>query len=136
MPFLVIDSSLPLGDDPPVNELPVVIILCNVDQHTVSREKLVIPQQIGVKAKDGDISWQAAEHPVCVLPADDRLPRMPMECCFSAPIKGLGVASRTEMERFPLAAEFPPAAGQRLSGAVFVTQVAMAVQLRSRWEMV
>lgn len=74
MPFLVIDSSLPLGDGPPVNELLVVIILCNVDQHTVSREKLVIPQQIGVKAKDGDISWQAAEHPVCVFPADDRLP--------------------------------------------------------------
>ena len=63
MSFFIIGVSLPLGDDPPANELSVVIILGNMDQYAISREKLVVPQQIGVEAKDSDIIRQTAKHP-------------------------------------------------------------------------
>lgn len=73
MSFFIIGVSLPLGDDPPANELSVVIILGNMEQYAISREKLVVPQQIGVEAKDSDIIRQTAKHPVYVLPTDNRL---------------------------------------------------------------
>lgn len=117
-------NALPLGNDPPVNQLPVVIILGNMDQHTVPREELVIPQQIGVKAKNGDIIGQAAEHPAGVLPADDRLSPAANGVPVLRPDKGIGggVPHRDRELSFP-AVVLLQAAGQLLAGAVLVSQV-------------
>lgn len=95
----------PLGDDPPIDQLPVVVILGNMDQHTVPREELVIPQQIGVKAKNGDIIGQAAEHPAGVLPADDRLSPAANGVPVLRPDEGIGggVPHRDRELSFPAA---------------------------------
>ena len=54
MSFFIIGVSLPLGDDPPINQLPVVVIPGNMNQHAVPREELVIPQQVGVAVRRPD----------------------------------------------------------------------------------
>ena len=61
-----------------------------MDQHAVPREKLVIPQEIGVKAEDSNIIRQAAEHPACVFPADNRLPPTPNGVAVLRPDEGIG----------------------------------------------
>ena len=117
-------KALPFGNDPPVNELPVVIILSNMDQHAVPREKLVVPQQIGIEAENSDIIGQAAEHPAGVLPADDRLPPAADRVAVLRPGEGIGggVPHRDRELSLP-AAVLLQAAGQFLAGAVLVSQV-------------
>lgn len=90
LPFTKLSKISPLGNDSPVNQLAVVIVLGNMDQHAVPREKLVVPQQIGVKAEDSDIIGQAAEHPAGVLPADDRLSPAANGVPVLRPDKGIG----------------------------------------------
>lgn len=48
-----------------------------MDQHAIPREKLVIPQQVGIEAEDGNIIGQAAEHPSRILSADNCLAPTP-----------------------------------------------------------
>ena len=61
-----------------------------MDQHAVPREELVIPQKVGIKAEDGDIIGQTAEHPACILPADDRLSPAANGVPVFRPDKGIG----------------------------------------------
>ena len=39
-----IEINLPFRDNPSIDQLPIVIVLGNMDQHAVPREKLVVPQ--------------------------------------------------------------------------------------------
>lgn len=121
VPFLTYKLS-PLRDDPPVNQLAVIIVLGNMDQHAVPREKLVVPQQIGIEAENSDIIGQAAEHPACVLPADDRLPPAANRMPVLRPDEGIGgsVPHRDGQLPFP-AVVLLQAAGQLLAGAVLVS---------------
>ena len=97
-------NALPLRNDPPVNQLAVVIILGNMDQHAVPREELVVPQQVGVKAEDGNIIGQAAEHPAGVLPADDRLSPAANGVPVLRPDEGIGGGVPHRDRELPLTA--------------------------------
>lgn len=95
---------LPLGQDAPIGQVALHIVLDDHQDHRVSLPKVPVGVLGGVEAQAGGVVRQGAEHPAAVFPTDDRLAVAAQR--MALPRKGLGAASFTEMVTWPEARSY------------------------------